>query len=111
MNIEELLEKLDTAETDEEIGEIGREILEKDPDSPYGKLAVWQTMTYEDALKPRHAQGGTFRHQADNIRKGDTGLEDRDAQAYCSIMMNLGYSLLVEQETEEALEIAGVRKF
>ena len=40
MNIEELLEKLDTAETDEEIGEIGREILEKDPDSPYGKLAV-----------------------------------------------------------------------
>ena len=51
MNIEELLEKLDTAETDEEIGEIGREILEKDPDSPYGKLAVWQTMTYEDCIE------------------------------------------------------------
>ena len=32
--------------------------------------------------------------------------EDRDAQAYCTIMMNLGYSLLAEQETEEALEVA-----
>ncbi len=40
MNIEELLERLDAADTDEEISEIGREILEKDPDSPYGKLAV-----------------------------------------------------------------------
>ncbi len=32
--------------------------------------------------------------------------EDRDAQAYCTILMNLGYSLLAEQETEEALEVA-----
>ena len=30
MNIEELLERLDAADTDEEISEIGREILEKD---------------------------------------------------------------------------------
>ena len=37
MNIEQLLEKLDTAETDEEISEIGRKILEIDPESPYAK--------------------------------------------------------------------------
>ena len=33
MNIEQLLERLDTAETDEEISEIGQKILEIDPES------------------------------------------------------------------------------
>ncbi len=51
MNIEQLLEKLDTAETDEEISEIGRKILEIDPESPYGKLAVWETMDYEGCVE------------------------------------------------------------
>ena len=32
--------------------------------------------------------------------------DDRDAQVYCTILMNLGYSLLAEGETEEALEVA-----
>ena len=109
MNIEELLEKLDTAETDEEIGEIGREILEKDPDSPYGKLAVWQTMTYEDCIENldmlREALSAIRLIISEKETPPDLE-EDRDAQAYCSIMMNLGYSLLAEQETEEALEIA-----
>ena len=109
MNIEELLEKLDTAETDEEIGEIGREILEKDPDSPYGKLAVWQTMTYEDCIENldmlREALSAIRLIMSEKETPPDLE-EDRDAQVYCSIMMNLGYSLLAEQETEEALEIA-----
>ena len=51
MNIEQLLERLDTAETDEEISEIGQKILEIDPESPYGKLAVWETMDYEGCVE------------------------------------------------------------
>ena len=40
MTTEQLLDKLDKAETDEEIREIGEQLLEQDANSPYGKLAV-----------------------------------------------------------------------
>ncbi len=109
MNIEELLEKLDEAETDEVICEIGREILEIDPDSPYGKLAVWETMDYEDCIQNLEMLREALSMMRIIISEKETPPEiedDRDAQAYCTIMMNLGYSLLAEQETEEALEIA-----
>lgn len=109
MNIEKLIEMLDTAKTDEEISEIAREILEIDPESPYGKLAAWEIMDYEGCVENldmlREALSGirmiiSEKDTPPNIEK------DLDAQAYCTIMMNLGYSLLAEQETEEALEIA-----
>ncbi len=109
MNIEQLLEKLDTAETDEEISEIGRMILEIDPESPYGKLAVWETMDYEGCVENldmlREALSGIRMIISEKDTPPDIE-EDRDAQAYCTILMNLGYSLLAEQETEEALEVA-----
>ena len=109
MNIEQLLERLDTAETDEEISEIGRMILEIDPESPYGKLAVWETMDYEGCVENldmlREALSGIRMIISEKDTPPDIE-EDRDAQAYCTILMNLGYSLLAEQETEEALEVA-----
>ena len=40
MEINKLLDKLDKAETDEEIRNIGEEILEHDSNNPYGKLAI-----------------------------------------------------------------------
>ena len=51
MTKEELLSRLDEAETNEEIAETGRELLALDPESPYGKLAVWETMEYEEAMQ------------------------------------------------------------
>jgi len=51
MTKEELLDKLDAAETDEEIRTIGEQLIEDDPDSPYGKLAVWETMEYQDCVE------------------------------------------------------------
>ncbi len=50
MNIEQLLERLDTAETDEEISEIGQKILEIDPKAP---TASWlsETMDYEGCVE------------------------------------------------------------
>lgn len=109
MNIEQLLERLDTAETDEEISEIGRMILEIDPESPYGKLAVWETMDYEGCVENldmlREALSGIRMIISEKDTPPDIEV-DRDAQAYCTILMNLGYSLLAEQETEEALEVA-----
>ena len=51
MTKEELLSRLDEAETNEEIAEIGKELIALDPESPYGKLAVWETMEYEEAME------------------------------------------------------------
>ena len=109
MNIEQLLDKLDAAETDEEILELGKKILEIDPESPYGKLAVWESMDYEDCvenldmLREALTQIRTIISERDTLPNIE---EDRDAQTYCTLMMNLGYSLLAEQEIEGALEIA-----
>ncbi|MCE5201573.1 MAG: hypothetical protein LLF78_03550 [Synergistaceae bacterium] len=109
MNIQQLIEKLDAAETNEEIREIGEQLLEADPENPYGKLAVWETMEYEDCVENLDM----LREALDNIRAVVDAKEmppvmedDRDAQVYCTIMMNLGYALLAEGEPEAALEVA-----
>ncbi len=109
MDIEKLLDRLDEAETDEEISELGREILNIDPDSPYGKLAVWETMDYEECIEHLDMLREALSVIRIMISEKETPPDiedDRDAQAYCTIMMNLGYSLLAEQQTEEALEVA-----
>jgi len=109
MTKEELLDKLDAAETDEEIRTIGEQLIEDDPDSPYGKLAVWETMEYQDCVENLYL----LKEALDAIRgivdakDAPASIEeDRDSQVYCTIMMNLGYSLLSEGNTEEALTIA-----
>lgn len=109
MTRDELLEKLDAAQTNEEIKELGEELLELEPESPYGKLAVWETMSYEDGIDNLYL----LRDALDSIRaivdaKDNPAIidEDRDALAYCTIMMNLGYALLSEGEIQEAYDIA-----
>ena len=109
MTKDELLDKLDEAQTNEEIREIGEELLTQDPGSPYGKLAVWETMEYEDAVESLDM----LREALDGIRavvdaKDAPSLidEDRDALVYCTVMMNLGYSLLADGNAEEAYEVA-----
>lgn len=109
MNIEGLIEKLNTAETDEEISEIGGQILEIDPENPYGKLAVWETMDYEECIENLDMLKEALSVIRIIISKKKRPLnieKDLSAQAYCTIMMNLGYSLLAEQKIEEALEVA-----
>ena len=109
MDNEKLLKRLDEAETKKEIFEIGREILAEDPESPYGKLLVWETMEYEDCIENldmlREALFAIRAIVSEKETLCDID-EDRDAQTYCSIMMNLGFSLLAEGELEEALEVA-----
>ncbi|NLX84122.1 MAG: hypothetical protein GXZ00_00690 [Synergistaceae bacterium] len=109
MNIEQLLDKLDAAETDEEISGIGKAILDIDPQNPYGKLAVWETMDYDDCVENLDMLREALSEIRITISEKETPPnieEDRDAQTYCTLMMNLGYSLLAEQEVEKALEIA-----
>ncbi len=88
MTTEMLLEKLDKAETDEEIREIGEQLLEQDSSSPYGKLAVWETMEYEDCVENLDM----LREALDSIRavvdaKTEPAVidEDRAAQVYCTV--------------------------
>ena len=109
MTKDELLDKLDEAQTNEEIREIGEELLTQDPGSPYGKLAVWETMEYEDSVESLDM----LREALDGIRavvdaKDAPSIidEDRDALVYCTVMMNLGYSLLADGNAEEAYEVA-----
>ena len=109
MTKDELLDKLDEAQTNEEIREIGEELLTQDPGSPYGKLAVWETMEYEDAVESLDM----LREALDGIRavvdaKDAPSIidEDRDALVYCTVMMNLGYSLLADGNAEVAKEFA-----
>lgn len=109
MAMEQLLDKLDEAQTDKEIREIGLEILAEDPQSPYGKLAVWETMEYEDcveALDTLYEALDTIRATVDAKTEPPVIEEDRDAQVYCTIMMNLGYTLLSEGRPADALELA-----
>lgn len=109
MTVEQLLDKLDDAQTDNEIRAIGEQLLELDSSSPYGKLAVWETMEYDECIENldmlRDALD-TIRAVVDAKENPPIIEDDRDAQVYCTILMNLGYSLLAEGETEDALEVA-----
>jgi tetratricopeptide (TPR) repeat protein len=106
---EQLLDRLDRAETEEEIREVGKLLLEEDPASPYGKLAVWQTLSDEDCI----SRLDVLREALEEMRALiDAHSEppivetDRDAQVYCNILMNLGYALHATGDSEGALAIA-----
>lgn len=109
MTIENLLDKLDEAETEQEIYEIGQEILSIDPKSPYGKLATWEGMPADESMDNLDM----LKDALDSIRaivdaKDNPPVieDDRDAQVYCTIMMNLGYALLSKGDMDDALEVA-----
>ncbi|NLV81525.1 MAG: hypothetical protein GXZ18_00760 [Synergistaceae bacterium] len=109
MEINKLLDKLDKAETDEEIRNIGEEILEHDSNNPYGKLAIWQTMEYEDCMENLDILSealDTIRAVVEAKTEPVAIDEDRDAEVYCTIMMNLGFCLLAKDESDDALVIA-----
>lgn len=107
--IEDLLNQLDAAETDEKIQAIGRALLEEDPRSPYGKLAVWETLGFDESLDNLDMLYEALEEIRPAIEGRDTPTfieDDRDSQVYCTLLMNLGYSLLSIGETEEALNVA-----
>lgn len=107
--VEALLNRLDMAETDDEIHVIGKLLLNEDPKSPYGKLAVWETLADEESLESLDM----LIEALDEIRAVIESKEelafidgDRDSQVYCKILMDLGYSLLSGGAAEDALNIA-----
>lgn len=108
MKIEQLLNKLDEAQTDEEIRSIGEEILILDSKNPYGKLAIWQTLEYDDCLDNLDMLSealDTIRAIVD-AKTVPASIEDRESEVYCAIMMNLGFCLLAKEDSEKALVIA-----
>ncbi|MBR4401593.1 MAG: hypothetical protein IKT09_07945 [Synergistes sp.] len=109
MTKDELLDKLDAAESDEEIKSIAHELLELDPDSPYGKLALWEVMPYEEGAENLYL----LKEALESMRAVIDAKEipafterDRDAAVYMTILMNLGYTLLSEGNINEAYEAA-----
>lgn len=109
MTIEQLLDKLDQAETSEEIYELGKLILEIDPKSPYGKLAVWEGLPNDEAMECLDMLSDALdaiRAVVEAKAKPPVIENDRDSQVYCTIMANLGYALLAQEKLDEALAIA-----
>lgn len=107
--IDALLNRLDAAETEEEIRAIGKALLKEDPQNPYGKLAVWETLDFEESLDNLDMLSEALEEIRAVIDSKDEPAfieGDRDSQVYCSLLMNLGYSLLSAGEVENALEIA-----
>lgn len=107
--IEALLIRLDAAETDGEIRAVGKELLAEDPQSPYGKLAVWETLGYDESLSSLDMLSEALEEIRGVVESRDEPAfieGDRDSQVYCTILMNLGYSLLSEGEVDKALNIA-----
>ncbi len=109
MNKEELLGRLDEASSDDEFAEIGERLLALDPDSPYGKYALWESMGYDEAIENLDM----LREALDSIRAVVEAREipalvddDRDALIYATVMMNLGFALLSDGATEDAYEVA-----
>lgn len=109
MTKDELLDKLDEAQTAEEIKELGQQLLTLDPNDPQGKLALWQAMEDEEAVENLDLLSEAL----DTIRavveaKDNPGAidEDRDSEAYAAIMMNLGASLVAAGRLDEAYKIA-----
>lgn len=107
--IEALLRRLDAAGSDEEMRAAGEELLREDPCSPYGKLAVWESLGADEGLDNLDL----LTEALDEIRAVVESRDepafiegDRYSQTYCSILMNLGHSLLSEGQVETALEIA-----
>ena len=109
MDAEQLIEKMDAAETDEELREIGEQLLELDPASPYGKFAVWQAMDYDESLENMDLLGDALdkiRAVVDAKTTPPVIDEDRDAQMYCEMLTQMGFSKLAQEKTEDALEAA-----
>lgn len=107
--VKALLLKLDAAETEEEIGAIGKALLEEDPNQPYGKLAVWDSLNFEESLENLDMLTEALEEIRTVINSKDSPTfieDDSDSQLYCTIMMNLGYSLLSVGRVEDALEVA-----
>lgn len=107
--IDALLNRLEAADTDEEIRAIGKALLKEDPQSPYGKLAVWETLEFDESLDSLDMLSEALEEIRAVIDSKDESVfieDDRDSQVYCNILMDLGYSLLSIGELEDALEIA-----
>lgn len=106
---EELLARLDAADTDEEIAEIGQKLLELDAGDPYGKFIKWQLLERDEQLNSLDLLCDAHEAMRDVVesRENPAILEDdRDAEVYASIMINLGYALIENEKVEEALEAA-----
>lgn len=109
MTKEELLNKLDAAESDEEINNIARLLLETDPESPYGKLALWETMPYEEGAENIYLLKEALESMRAVIDAKEIPAfteQDRDAVVYMTVLMNLGYAMLAEGNINEAYEAA-----
>ena len=109
MTKDELLDKLDEAQTAEEIKELGQQLLTLDPNDAQGKLALWQAMDDEEAFENMDMLAealDTIRAVVEAKEAPGAIDEDRDSEAYAAIMMNLGGSLVAAGKTEEAYKIA-----
>lgn len=119
MKLDMLYMQLDKADTEEVLHEVAQQILEIDPKNGCGRLALWKSMDIDDAMNNLDMLEEALEDERAHIQAMDkipSVTNDREAQVYGSMLLNLGQSYLslawqddehpdLDKE-EQALELA-----
>lgn len=106
--LELLYDKLDAADCDHCMAEIAEEILAIDPRNPQGKLALWQSMDYDESMDNIEILEEALDRARAIVQSKDEAPDlenNRDDQTYCAILTNLGYTMLQNGNSERAYEL------
>lgn len=97
IDLELLYTELDQAETEEALHDIAEQILQKDPKNACGTLALWKSMEIDEAMDNLDMLEDALENQRAHILAMDkipSVTDNRDAQVYGSMLLNLAQSYL-----------------
>ena len=97
LQLTELYERLDTADTEDELKETAEKILELDPKNACGRLALWKSMDIDEAVDNLELLEDALEEQRAHVQAMDampSVSDSRDAQVYGSMLLNLAQSYL-----------------
>lgn len=97
IQLEELYDRLDKADTEDELRETAEKILELDRKNACGRLALWKAMEIDEAMDNLELLEEALEDQRTRVQAMDTPpsvSSDRDAQVYGSMLLNLAQSYL-----------------
>jgi len=97
VKLELLYMELDKADTEEDLHDTALQILEIDPKNGCGRLALWKSMEIDEAMNNLGMLEEAFEDERTHIQAMDRTpnvTNDREAQVYGSMLLNLGQSYL-----------------
>ena len=107
--IEELLDRAYQSEDLEEIASFARQILEMDSDNPEALILLADSLDYsEEKLELLQKARGPLRQAVEEagLLGSESLMDAEEGILYIGLLQRLGFALLSEARTEEALEVA-----